>query len=329
MLNLPTEAQRAIVGDVLMLKPVADMLRNMFRANRQSLRDRTAETVARLEHGILALVDKMPPLPDTATRALTLAREPNTKFADFARLIETDAAIATGILRIANSALYASGCPATKLQQAVVRLGMSQCQNVIISISMRSLFRQMAPGLQAQCEILWHHAYVTAFLCRQISRRYRFLFDGEEFFAGLLHDLGRILLLLADPECFQMADAMDFTEDENRLDRERAAIGIDHCALGGWFGEHSRLPRTLVEAMRFHHEPQRAENARRLVELVAASDHMANHVQRREFFQDYQAENNVALASLVASWPEARKERLFAEIPFMMKESIDAVLGHA
>jgi HD-like signal output (HDOD) protein len=312
----------------VILKPIAEMLRSVFRSNAQPTRDTAAETVARLEHGILALVDHMPPLPDTATRALVLARQPNTKFADFARLIEADPAIATGILRIANSALYASGCPATKLQQAVVRLGMSQCQNLIISISMQSLFHQMAGDMQQQCEVLWHHAYVTAFLCRQISRRYRFMFDGEEFFAGLLHDLGRILLLLADPECFLLADAMDFREEGDKLERERAAIGIDHCALGGWFGEHSRLPDTLIQAMKFHHEPHRAVDAQRLVELVAAADHMANHMQRGELIEDYHPEDNVVLASLVASWPEARKERLLADIPSMMKESIDAVLGN-
>src|SRR5439155_1058257 len=114
------------------------------------------------------------------------------------------------------------------------RLGMAQCQNLIVSISMQSLFRQMAPDMQAQCEVLWDHAYVTAFLCRQINRPYRLGFDGEEFAAGLLHDLGRILLLLADPECFQRADAMDFLDEGDKLERERAAIGIDHCSLGGW-----------------------------------------------------------------------------------------------
>src|SRR5260370_27322800 len=128
------------MGKLVILKPIADRLRNMFRSNARPKTDPVAETAARLEQRILALVEHMPALPDTATRALALAREPESKFADFARLIEADAALATGILRIANSPLYASGCPATKLQQRVVRLGMAQCQNLIVSISMESLF---------------------------------------------------------------------------------------------------------------------------------------------------------------------------------------------
>lgn len=309
-----------------MLTSIADMLRNLFQSNARPTSEEVAETAARLEHKILALVDNMSTLPDTATRALVLAREPDSKVADFARLIETDAAIATGILRIANSPLYASGCPATKLHQAVVRLGMWQCQNLIISISMQSLSRQMAAGMQKQCQALWHHAYVTAFLCRQINRAYRLGFDGEEFSAGLLHDLGRILLLLADPDCFLRADAMDFHEEVGKLERERAAIGIDHCALGSWFGEHSKLPDTLIQAMRFHHELHRTDHAKRLVELVATADHMANYLQRGEAIEAYRAEDNVGLTSLWARWPEARKERLQSEIPSMMKESTEAVV---
>src|SRR5205085_550931 len=101
----------------------------------------------------------------------------------------------TAILRISNSVVYAGGMPAVKLQQAVVRLGMRPCQNLIVAIGMRSLFRQMASATSLQCELLWHHGYLVAALSRQINRAFRLGFDGEEFSAGLLHDLGRILLV--------------------------------------------------------------------------------------------------------------------------------------
>ncbi len=301
---------------------MSDLLYQLFRSPARSKDEAAADIAARLEQKVLTLVDNMPTLPDTATRALALAKEPDSKFADFARLIETDAPIATGLLRIANSPLYAGGAPAVKLQQAVVRLGMWHCQNLIVSIGMQSLFRRMEASTQQQCEVLWQHASVTASLCRQINRAFRLGFDGEEFSAGLLHDLGRVLLLLADPECFQRADALDFREDKDQLERERAAIGIDHGALGGWFGGHSQLPDTLIETMRFHHEPNRSEKAMKLATLVATADHMANHLQRGEDSEAYQPADNSGLASLWARWPEARKERFLGDLPFMMQEAI-------
>ena len=308
----------------MILKRFADMLRGLFRSNTRPAEDGTAQLAARLEQNVLRLVGNMPTMPDVATRAMTLANNPRTAAAEFARLIEGDAAIATDLLRIANSAFYSGGAPAVKLPQAVVRLGMFPCKNLIVSISMKSLLWNMTGKERSQCEALWHHGYITACLCRQINRSFRLMFAGEEFSAGLLHDMGRILLLLADPECFARVDAMDFSEDAGLLERERAAIGIDHFALGGWFGEQSQLPDILMEAMRFHHEPHLSEKATRLVTLVAAADHMANHLQRGEEVETYDPQENDALASLWAGWPEGRKERLLDDIPAMMAEALEA-----
>ena len=312
----------------MIFKPFADMLRGLFQSNVKSKGDETRERAVRLEKNVLRLVGNMPTLPDIATRAMSLANDPNTSAAAFARLIEGDAAIASSLLRIANSAIYTGGTPAVKLPQAVSRLGLFACKNLILSISMKSLIWKMAGDEKAKCEALWHHGYVTGCLCRQITWDYRLRFDGAEFSAGLLHDVGRILLLLADPESFARADPMDFHEDAGLLERERAAIGIDHCALGSCFGEHSKLPEILIEAMQSHHAADFADNSSRLVALVAAADHMANHLQRQEETEEeaepYHPEENSGLASLWARWPEAKKERLVGELPTMMAESLKA-----
>ena len=311
----------------MILKHVSDMLRQLFRSNARRREDDTAERSARLEQKVLALVDNMPTLPDTAARAMTLAEDPGSTFGDLARLIEADAAIATRLLHIANSALYSSGCPAVKLDQAIMRLGMCQCKNLILAISVKSLFQEIPSATKKACEALWHHGNVAASLCRQMNRAYRLGFDGEEFSAGLLHDLGRILLALADPECFAQADPLDFREEGDLLARERAAIAIDHCALGAWFGAHSQLPQALVEAIRRHHEPGLGENSERLVALVATADHMANHLQRGEAIKAYDPSANPGLACLWARWPEGRKERLLDEIPALMQGSVQAASG--
>lgn len=308
----------------MILQRLADKLRGLFRPQARPRHDEAAELAARLERNVLALVGNMPTLPDTATRAMALADDPAAHVADFVRLIEPDVAIATGLLRMANSALYSGGAPATKLSQAVVRLGGARCKNLILAVSMRTLIWRMAGDEKAQCEALWHHGYLTGCLGSQIARSFRLLLDGAEFSAGLLHDLGRILLLLADPECFARAGAADFDERPGLLARERAAIGIDHCALGAWFGEHSQLPGPLIQAMRFHHEPELAAPPSTLVDLVATADHMANHLQRGEPVEAYCPQENAGLTSLWARWPEARRERFLGEIPTLMEESLAA-----
>jgi HD-like signal output (HDOD) protein len=310
---------------VPLLKRFADALRGLFRSN-ASPEEVAAERAARLEQKVLRLVDNMPTMPDTATRAMALLDDRDVKFADLAKLIERDAAIATGLLRVANSVLFAGGAPALKLDQAVVRLGTWQCKNLVMAIGLRSLFREGAGATKSDCRALWHHGYVTASLCGQINRAYRLGFNGEEFSAGLLHDLGRILLALADPECLALAGAMDFREEGDVLGRERAAIGIDHCALGGWFGELSNLPDALVQAIRCHHEPDQADDPRRLVALVATADHLANHVQRGDEAGAYDPEANLGLACLVERWTATKKDSLLDEIPALMEKAVQAAV---
>ncbi len=309
------------------LKQIADRLRRLFRANARPAGDPAAASAARLERNVLALVGNMPTLPDCATRAVALADRPDSTFIDLARLVEADAAIAADLLRIANSAFYTGGAPAAKLPQALMRLGMLQCKNLIVSIGMKSLLWKMAQAERRQCELLWQHGHVTGSLCRRLNRSFRLGFEGEEFSAGLLHDLGRVLLLLADPDCFARAGAMSFDEGPDLLERERAAIGIDHSALGGWFGEHSRLPEALVQAMRLHHEPGADSPSAKLVALVAAADHMANHLQTYGQANGYDVHTNPGLAHLWARWPPARKERLVGELSSILAECAHATAG--
>jgi HD-like signal output (HDOD) protein len=314
-------------GIVVILNRIATMLRDLFRTHTPPKEDKTAELAARLQQNVLALVGNMPALPDTTTRAMALADDPDVAIGDLARLIEGDVAIATGVLRMANSVFYSGGATATKLLQAVARLGKFQCKNLIVSISMKSLLWKMAGDERKQSEVLWHHGQVTGNLCHRINRTFRLVPEGAEFAAGLLHDLGRILLLLADPDCFKRAGAMDFLEEPGLLQRERSAIGIDHCALGGWFGEHSKLPDALIEVIRLHHEPDLSEQSNKLVALVAAADHMANHLQRGEDIERYNPQENLGLAELSARWGTAKKARLLDEVHGMMEDSLRAAAG--
>jgi hypothetical protein len=79
--------------------------------------------------------------------------------------------------------------------------------------------------------------------------------------------------------------------------------------------------------MRFHHQPERCENDSRLVALVAAADHMANHLQLGEAVDTYIPEDNAALDHLWSGWSETRKERLLDQIPSFMEEAVQAAAG--
>jgi HD-like signal output (HDOD) protein len=220
---------------------------------------------------------------------------------------------------VANSALFAGGTPTLRLDQAVVRLGLWSCKNLITAVGLRNAMRGRTPTDETNCRVLWHHGFVTACLCTHLNRAYRLGFTGEEYAAGLLHDLGRMLIALADRECLELAGVMDFREESDPLARERATIGADHCALGAWFAELSNLPGPLVEVVRFHHTPERAKDVPRLVALAGAADHLANHLHCGLNPARYDLDANVGLRCLTATWSVGRRDQLRRAIPELLQ----------
>jgi HD-like signal output (HDOD) protein len=306
---------------VPLLKRFSDALRQVFRANPPATVS-AADRAAALERKIARLVDELPAMPVTATRALALIEDPDVALSDLADLIREDTALATAILRVANSALYAGGSQTLRLDQAVVRLGLWSCKSLITAVGVRSVVRGQASPVEAECRALWHHGFVTASLCAQLNRGYRLGFGGEEYAAGLLHDLGRMLIALADSECLRLAEVMDFREEGDPLARERAAIGVDHCSLGAWFGELSCLPDSLVAVIRHHHAPDGAGTMSRLAALVAAADHIANHAQCGSDSVSYDPATNTGLAALTAKWSPRRRDQLRESIPALVEEAV-------
>lgn len=237
-------------------------------------------------------------LPDIAVKALSMARDPNCSIKEFSMVIETDPKLATEILRITNSAFYAARSPILNLKQAVARLGFAHCRNVILAASLGSAMRRI-PLAEAWMQlVLWRHAVMTGVIAVALNKQFGLGFIGEEFTAGLIHDVGRSLLGVIAPNHFSAADPLDFEESAGFLNREREVFRTDHCELGAWFISHNKLPEPLVEVVGWHHAPERAGEHRKLVATTAVADHMANYMQRQGTADGYQPEENPALPIL-------------------------------
>ena len=249
-------------------------------------------------------------LPDVAVRALELARDPEVTIKEFSGVIQQDMSLASGVLAMANSVLYSPGQPTAVLEKGSARVGFRQCRNLIIASSLASMMKKMPLEEQWIRDVLWQHSVITASIASHLNRAFRLGFDGEEFTAGLLHDLGRTLLGVAFPSEFISFDPMDFDESTEDLTREEKAIGSDHCRIGAWFAAEQELPDVLVEVVRFHHEPEQAIRHPRIVGLVATADHMANHFQRVSEVESYDPTTNPFVQFLEETGVKDAKSRL-------------------
>ena len=238
-------------------------------------------------------------LPDIAVKALAMARNPECSIREFASVVERDPKLATEILRITNSAFYAARNPILNLKQAVTRLGFAHCRNVILAASLGSALRRLTMAEAWMQMVLWRHSVITGTIAIALNKTLELGFIGEEFTAGLVHDVGRSLLGVIAPNHFATADPLDFEETGDFLQQERDILRTDHCELGAWFIAHNGLPNALIEVVGLHHSPGLARTDRKLVAATAVADHMANHLQRQGTADGYEPTDNPALTALL------------------------------
>lgn len=237
-------------------------------------------------------------LPAIATKALDVAKDPDCGINEFAAVVERDATLAADILRMANSIMFTGTRAVMNLHQAVVRLGFRQCKSLIIASSFSSMMKSMTLDEEWVRELLLRHSFTTALIGLHLNRSLNVGFQGEEFAGGLIHDIGRMLLATCYPERFSTIDPMGFDESPETLLTEQNAIESNHCEVGVWFARKNSLPEPLVDVVRFHHCPERAVNNRRFVALIAACDHMANHLQRCDESAGYDPNTNSSIELL-------------------------------
>lgn len=266
--------------------------------------------------------DALSMMPKVAEKALDIARDPSRGIADFAAVIEQDIGLTSRILRLANSAMFAPPKPITSLHQAVVRLGVKQCKSLIMAASVSSMMNRLSDDQVCVREQLWKHSFFTGVVAVHMARGLGLSFSGEEFTAGLMHDMGRTLLAIAAPERFREADPLDFDETGDVLSRERAIFQTDHCEFGAWYASRNQLPAELVSVIWHHHHPEEAAEHRALVLLTAAADHVANYLQRSLGGAPYDAGTNRAVSMLEAAGHPQAHERFRTLAPQLMEGAV-------
>jgi putative nucleotidyltransferase with HDIG domain len=269
----------------------------------------------------------LPVLPWLAVRAVKISEDPDCSINEFVSLIERDVSLLSGILSFSNSAFYSGGKPIANVRQAVIRLGIRTCRNLILTSCISSLMGRMSMKQEWIRESLARHGYVTAAVCHSLNQRLQLGYDGEEFTAGLVHDIGRTILASCFSDEFQEFDALTFEESSATVDNEFSVIGTSHTEAGAYFAAKSGLPPVLIDVIRHHHTPDHSSGDRRLVALVAAADDIANHLQRFDSPENYDASTNKGLILLERLGVPNAIARISVDATEMLRDA-DTVAGN-
>jgi putative nucleotidyltransferase with HDIG domain len=215
-----------------------------------------------VETSELGPLAKLPPFAPVVISLLRLFDRDDVKIESVASLVESDPAIVSELLGVANSPLFGSPGGITSPALAIGLLGTEHTRSLATTLAMRSMM-QGAPRT-AVVRRLWTHSIATAAIAQEFAAAFGVPGDLAHM-AGIMHDLGRMGLLAAHPTAYtQLALAAHNTEADIRA-AEQAQFGMDHCRAGSLLARAWDLPEVLYKAIECHHEES---NNRDLLSLV-------------------------------------------------------------
>jgi putative nucleotidyltransferase with HDIG domain len=215
-------------------------------------------------------IGDLPALPAIVLELIRTFDDPGADIPTLARMISHDQALAARTLRAANSSFYGLEAKVKSISQAIMVLGFDTVRSLVSAGAIINALP--ASGASPEPDQFWRHAMATALCARNIARRTR-LNHEYAFLAGLLHDIGRLVLATRFPQHYAEAMAWRDVHDAWQLDAEQAVLGIDHQQVGLMLAEAWLFPPLIQRAIAFHHAPA-VDDLGELASIV----HVANAV---------------------------------------------------
>jgi HD-like signal output (HDOD) protein len=201
----------------------------------------------------LAALGKLPPFSPVLNRVLASLNDDNATYAQLGELIEKDTVLAANILQLANSALYARSGNCTSVRHAASRLGMSKLMNAILGMSISRMWNQ------GQMPRAWSvgrfnvHSVATALVSDLMAQRLPVRYPEGAFVAGLLHDIGQLLIVRSLPEEYDRLMQVSAETARPPVECEQEVLGFTHAELSAMALATWNLPEPTQVAVRFHH----------------------------------------------------------------------------
>jgi HD-like signal output (HDOD) protein len=205
---------------------------------------------------IIGQVESLPPMPATAMRLRAAASDPNVGFARLVPLIEKDPGLCADLLHFANSAAYGVGHPVETVGEAVLYFGMDNLVEFILVSYSNRLVRESFGQLR-HLEDYFVHSEQVSLACCLLAKEARLPRHDQEVckVTGLLHNIGKLVLLLATRQWGGALLGAPWDERQVMVTLEEQRFGLSHCEVGARLCEKWQFPEKLLAGIRHHHRP--------------------------------------------------------------------------
>lgn len=256
----------------------------------------------------------VPMMPGSAARISTLLNDINVSSRNLTEAISYDPILTARILRLANSPIYSLQKNVTTLRHAIDAVGMNAIYEIlIIGLTTDSFAKEIRNSEKGRK--IWEHSLAVALLSRELGQILGLRGTEEAFICGLLHDIGKILLLR---NSFHVYSILLEENKENRmLNGELMTFGYTHAQVGSLVANRWDLPEGVCHTILNHHNPSQAEQFQVIAHLISAADALANahgYGVREMDDENLEESDSAIMLNLSRSYMELAWERTAASI---------------
>jgi HD-like signal output (HDOD) protein len=215
--------------------------------------------------------------PNTYLQLNKLIQDPDSAIDDISAVINTDPALATRLLRIVNSPFYGFPSQINTISRAITIVGTRELTHLVLATSVMNAFRGI-PSSLIDMDEFWHHSFASAIAAKLLAEECGQSASERFFIAGLLQNIGSLVLYQSMPELAGEAIRSAEFGHETLFRAEQRVIGFDHAEVGYALARAWHLPHSLQEVTRYHHTPSEAEEFPLDVAIVHVADVLVSAV---------------------------------------------------
>ncbi len=228
---------------------------------------------------ILDNIDDVPTLPTIASKITHTANMPLSNARQLGKVLEKDQALTFKVLRMANSAFYAMKDPVKTVDRAIVVMGFNRVKNIVTRVSAISSFGSATISDLFSMTKFWEHCISVGMACSILAKQLKMKKPDEMFTAGLLHDIGKLILAQYLVSEFEKIAKKVFSDNCTFIQAERDILGVDHTHIGKWLANKWRLSKDIKLIISEHHHPPGDDiilgTSAKPIVLVFLADHIS------------------------------------------------------
>lgn len=202
----------------------------------------------------LESLTRLPSIPYIFTEVLRALDDDKMKASSIAGIIERDQSLTARVLTIANSPFYGFARRISTVELAIVLIGTNSIKEVVISMILQRFFGRIRKDI-FDIQNFWNYSVFCGACARTLARRLGYKLAGEAFVAGVMHDIGILILSEHFQQQFAQMRTIQTALNYSFVEAEKTILNSTHCGIGAWLAEKWRLPEKLVNAIKYHHTP--------------------------------------------------------------------------